>query len=73
MIHEICKLHSRLGSDTELLIKMTRYDYECKIRKEDRIMKVDGHTLKVTRPSGEISLINTNYIMVVYYYSRVIF
>ena len=70
MINEICKLHSKLDEGTEILIKMTRYDYESKIQKTDKIVKADDTTLKVIRPTGEICLINTNYIMVVYYHRR---
>ena len=70
MINEICKLHSKLDFNTEILINMSRYDYQTKIQKADIIKKVDNNTLKVIRPSGEICLINTNYCMLVYYHRR---
>ena len=70
MINEICKMHSKLDFNTEILIKMSRYDYETKIQKEDIIKKVNGTTLKVLRPSGEICLVNLRYAIIVYYHRR---
>ena len=70
MINEICRLHSKLDFSTEILIKMSRYDYETKIQKEDIIKKADNNTLKVIRPTGEICLVNLKYAIMVYYHRR---
>ena len=64
MIHELCKLKTKLTFDTVIICKMNRYDYETTIRKEDIITKVNDHILKIVRPSGEICLLNVDYIVI---------
>ena len=63
MIREICRLHSKLKDDQKVTVKMTRYDYETSIRKEDDLKIVSGNTLRITRNSNQITLINANYIV----------
>ena len=66
MITEICKLHAQLDFDNELRIKFARYEYETIIHKADIIKIVSDKTLKVIKPNGEIRLINTDQIIIVY-------
>ena len=70
MITEICRLHSKLNFDQEIILKMTRYEAETKIVKADILKKVGPTTLKVIKPNGEIRLINTNYVVIAYYGRR---
>ena len=70
MINEICKLHAKLDFDHEILCKMTRYDYETHIRKDDIIIKVNDHILRIVRPSGEVCLLNVDYIVICFVTSR---
>ena len=64
MIREICGLHSMLKDDEKILIKTTRYDYETFIHKEDDLKIVGGNTLRITSPSRDTRVLNSNYIIV---------
>ena len=68
MIREICKLHSQLDFDKQILIKFNRFEHETAIQKAD-ILKIVGencNVLKVIRPDGQIKLINVDQIIIVY-------
>ena len=72
MIRQICKLHSQLDFDKELRIKFNRFEHETIIHKADTL-KIEGENddvLKVIKPSGEIRLINSNHIIMVYFTRR---
>ena len=72
MIREICKLHSQLDFDKQILIKFNRFEHETAIQKAD-ILKIEGtddDVLKVIKPNGEIRLINSNHIIMAYFTRR---
>ncbi len=64
MINEICKLHTKLTFNKRIVCVMSRYDYETVIKKDDLITKVNDHILKIVRPSGEVCLLNGEYVLV---------
>lgn len=66
MINEICKLHAKLHSNEEILCKLSRCETETTIKKEDTIMKVNDHILRIVRPTGEVRLLNVDYIVICY-------
>ena len=76
MITEICRLHRKLDSETEIVIKLAGDERQTIIHEDDTLQKVDNHTLKVIKPKGtfnpkgEIRLINLEYAMIVYYCRR---
>jgi hypothetical protein len=70
MITQICRLHKKLDQDTEIVIKLATDERQTIIQEEDILEKVNYNTLKVTKPKGEIRLINADYIMIVYYGRR---
>ena len=54
MINEICKLHSKLDFNTEILINMSRYDYQTKIQKADKEDYIKA--LEATREKDDLSI-----------------
>ena len=66
MLNEICRLHRKLDFDHKIKVTMTRTGYESDIYKNDILKIINGNILKVVRPSGEIVLINSRYIVTAY-------
>lgn len=66
MINEICKLHSKLDFDHELQCQTIKDDYVTIIMKDNILFKVNDHILRIVRPSGEVCLLNVDYIVTCY-------
>ena len=66
MINEICKLHAKLDFDHELHCSTVKDDHVTIIRKDNIIVKVNDHILRIVRPSGEVCLLNVDYIVTCY-------